>query len=248
MKTLKINNNHYQECDVVILSSKTQQFDNYLVLNKEQKLCVWNTSTMGSQKSLDIQHLYILSNDEIKEGDWFITQKGNLYRCNTRNSKTIYYVSNSGGMACKVEYCKKIIATTYEYLGCSNTSISHLFAQIPQSFIEHYIREYNKGNVISKVLVEVENDYEEPQGDYFRIKLSQNNEISILTEQKQETLEDFIKKHAITEQQLIDGYKQGLELSIEKLEMFSREEIITDIEKAIIEGLDLGQYRDSWIQ
>jgi hypothetical protein len=67
--------------------------------------------------------------------------------------------------------------------------------QIPQSFIEHFISEYNKGNVISKVLVEVKETYNiryyTPAGGIecaekynikYKFKLNKNNEISILTE------------------------------------------------------------------
>jgi hypothetical protein len=58
------------------------------------------------------QHIYITADLEIKEGEWLITTGGYLHRCHTKNSKTIYYVTNSGGIAIGAEYCKKIILTT----------------------------------------------------------------------------------------------------------------------------------------
>lgn len=50
-------------------------------------------------------------------------------------------------------------------------------------------------------------------------------------ESKQETVQKFIEQHSITEQQLIDGYKQGLELIFEKASKITKQE--TTLEEAI---------------
>jgi hypothetical protein len=52
-----------------ILPTDKPSFGKYLVLNKEGILCIWNTNTMGSQKTLPTQHIYITSDEPFKKGD-----------------------------------------------------------------------------------------------------------------------------------------------------------------------------------
>ena len=42
------------------------------MFNKENTLCFWDTELIGSQKTLNPQHIYITDDSEIKEGDWCI--------------------------------------------------------------------------------------------------------------------------------------------------------------------------------
>ena len=105
------------------------------------------------------QHLYIISDDEIKEGDWYLTPKNTLCKCIKKDNKYVY--SLEGGSSTD---CKKIIAST----DTSLTWIEHDDSvpypkgtqyRLPQpslQFIEKYIEEYNKGNMITDVLVEYE--------------------------------------------------------------------------------------------
>lgn len=103
---------------------------------------------------LSPQHLYILSDDEIKEGDWCIELGFNRIFQVEKESLTKDYIKN----------CKKIIATTNTSLGLSDVGKAGYFIdefhpilpQPSQSFIEKYVTEYNKGNVITDVLVEYE--------------------------------------------------------------------------------------------
>ena len=91
---------------------------------------------------LSPQHLYILSDDEIKEGDWYydeiigISQKASDLRPELKLPR------------------KKIIATTDTSLTILSTNSGRYVYQLPQSFIEKYVTEYNKGNIITDVLVE----------------------------------------------------------------------------------------------
>ena len=91
-----------------------------------------------------LQHLYIISDDEIKEGDWFIDLKDN----------TIWQNKAKENMRKSIfPECKKIISTTDSSL--SQTSR----AEIPQpskQFIQKYIEEYNKGRQIIDIIVEYE--------------------------------------------------------------------------------------------
>jgi hypothetical protein len=197
MKTIQINNKHYQECDVVMLST-----------DKSSK--IWRDAITGEFKTIPYldkrnlnQNLYILSNEEIKEDDW--GYKVNFDKSVDKNQIWKFHTKPTN----KQDW-KKIIVTTDSSLKVKTKLTTHIsikfLPQIPQQFIEHFINEYNKGNVISKVLVEVDmiakyerilNEDNEPSDKFCPdIDVNKNNEISILTEQKQETLEEAAKKYA----------------------------------------------------
>lgn len=96
----------------------------------------------GEQK-----HLYIISDEEIKEGDWGIGHAKGINGIGTG-----YYVfkhdnSNIAKVNALAEGSKKIIATTDKSLGLASPSTS---------FIEKFVEEYNKDNVITDVMVEYE--------------------------------------------------------------------------------------------
>lgn len=124
------------------------------------------------------QHLYILSDEEIKKGDWFYDTRDKIIS-NSSLSQTLF--------------SKKIIATTDTSLSIITkislkvNNIIHScdrydkLPQIPQQFIEKYIEEYNKGNAIKEVLVKYE---EEPTDDgnsikYIELLINPNNTINI---------------------------------------------------------------------
>ena len=98
------------------------------------------------------QHLYIISDDEIKEGDYYIIDD-------------IPELLKNNGLKFIDDYCKKVIATTDTslYIHQKETiSLPERVFYLPQpskQFIEKYIEEYNKGNIITDVLVEYENIY-----------------------------------------------------------------------------------------
>lgn len=103
-------------------------------------------------------HLYITSDEEIKEDDWAIEFKNN-------KPINVLQIKGSDFQRCihNYEKLKKIIATTDKSLqikynsayftGYTRVGYKSL-AQPSQSFIEVFIKEYNKGNVITKVMVE----------------------------------------------------------------------------------------------
>jgi len=124
-------------------------------------------------------HLYILSDEEIKEGDWFMDitpmNYGKIYQ-SVGFSKSKGYEhwikSTIGVIKEPIIQCKKIIATRDTslkilcnkcegagwMLECKNCNGEGLIS-LPQpstSFIQKYIEEYNKGNVITDVMVEYE--------------------------------------------------------------------------------------------
>ena len=114
-----------------------------------------------------LQNLYIISDDEIKEGDWvYDDYKKCLLQAIDKANTTFFNMS--------LHKYKKIIATTdtsldkYIWKQTNKKSKPYnvqqniettkkVFISLPQpsqQFIEKYIEEYNRGNIISDVLVE----------------------------------------------------------------------------------------------
>ena len=90
-------------------------------------------------------HLYVLSNDKIKESDYCYSYKTN------KIVKSTCDVSREANK--NIGFWKKVIATTDKSLSQTNRT------EIPQpseQFIQKYIEEYNRGNIITDVLVEYE--------------------------------------------------------------------------------------------
>lgn len=107
-------------------------------------------NTLGYDSHFTNQHLYFLSNEEIKEGDW-------MY--NPEREPSILQCVGKGSL----RGWKKIIATTDKSLSFTwrdNKNDLHIYhlPQPSQSFIEKFVEEYNKGNQITEVMVE----YNEP--------------------------------------------------------------------------------------
>lgn len=94
------------------------------------------------------QHLYILSDDEIKEGDWVLGGTNTIVQC--------MYPENVVDRD-----VKKIIATT-DVLGFVDKDLSKSMGgkverrlpQPSQGFIQKYIDAYNNGKPIEKVIVD----------------------------------------------------------------------------------------------
>jgi len=120
-------------------------------------------------------HLYLLSDDEIKEGDWYY---------NSRLKQIFQAIRNSGYSKKTDDY--KIIATTdtslIENIEMIGTGSTYLFKlpQPSQQFIEKYIESYNAGQVINDVLVEYSYNNPEPNRNILCLKVnSKDNTITI---------------------------------------------------------------------
>ena len=135
-------------------------------------------NTFGYDSHFTNQNLCILSDEEIKEGDWF-------YDLDTKYIKIKQSWENS-----HLEFNgKKIIATTDRSLGlvvdqngCSMPAYSKFLPQPSQSFIDKFVEEYNKGNVITEVMVEYESigAYANPKYDSdYQLKMNSDNTINI---------------------------------------------------------------------
>jgi hypothetical protein len=112
------------------------------------------------------QHLYIISGDEIKEGDWCINTNENiLCKCVNTNDKGLFEHTIGRGHQIHITYCKKIIATTDKSLGFKEATEDYevgssgfikiqqngALPQIPESFIQAYIKAYNEEKPITEV-------------------------------------------------------------------------------------------------
>ena len=153
------------------------------------------------------QHLYILIDENIKEGEWYLVELFNI-----EGVSTGFYIEKcitiDGVWVNKLEIdktrhinnCKKIIATTnpelkitpYEWKVEDENNIRTILPQIPQSFIKDFVKANSKG--YDEILVEVEKyNYQHinhnPDGVSVKsstsewrekLKLSSNNEINII--------------------------------------------------------------------
>jgi hypothetical protein len=167
--------NNFKEHDVVMIAidkaSTISKFQN------KDKLEYSDYLNMGDYVvNRQAQHLYIISDDEIKVGEWGMVNTGLLL--------TPLLATKENILKLKDYSFKKIIATTDNSLTFNNLIRLDVkrkieTPQIPQSFIEHYIAEYNKSNVITKVMVEYfvthETGYDKP----LCIKLNPDNTINI---------------------------------------------------------------------
>ena len=113
------------------------------------------------------QHLYIISDDEIKLFDQIYNNKENIVEKITSKTQLIFVLEENK----ENQTFKKIIATTDTSLkitispylfseGGACQSRDFLLPQPSQQFIQKFVEEYNKGNVITDVLVEYENKFD----------------------------------------------------------------------------------------
>lgn len=163
------------------------------------------------------QHLYIISDDKIEEGDWFIV-----------NRKIHKYDGSELPEILKVGY-RKIIATTDTSLKITKSSTGYtetrsrtfyseeLLPQPSQQFIEKYIEEYNKGNIITDVLVEYTH-YDE-FGNYISGDIVRNNDIlKLKINSKDNTITIKKLKYSWTREEvinLIKSFEKDIENSMD---------------------------------
>ena len=86
------------------------------------------------------QHLYFLSDDEIKEGDW----------CYDEYNKVVFQNNSSGTPGAS----KKIIATTDRLEIPYQFDKWSIIPQPSEGFIQKFVDSYNSGNPITEVMVE----------------------------------------------------------------------------------------------
>ena len=151
-------------------------------------------------------HLYVLSNDEIKLFDWVYNNKENIVEQITSKTQLIFVLEENK----ENQTFKKIIATTDKSLEISNNldynqllpnrkDFRFYLPQPSQQFIQKYIEEYNKGNIITDVLIEYELISNE---EYFGNTVNPDNDVPYFDEK----LKINPKDNTITIKKVKDSY------------------------------------------
>lgn len=237
-KLKEINGKYYQECEVILLPTQSKS---NISMDAYGRMYFGNYP----ENTPFNQHLYITSNEEIKEGDWFMNRQYMI-----EEGKEEYAIWRCGDITPNSNP-KKIIATTDTSLTIIDyTDCEYPLPQPSKEFIKAYIKAYNEGKPITKVLVEYIYPntinfgnciYKEINGDGSYYELI-NGEV-----EKTKSLNELINLNAEINFRL--KVNSSNEITIKKVkDSWTREEVIIDIEKAMIQGLDLGQYRDKWIE
>lgn len=173
----------FKSCGVVMLPTEEEaQYGNLVLRKDSNKLIKRDFSYYGKERQehpydyikdsvwYKTQHLYITSDEEIKKGDWFLTDNRNndienrglpkweLKQCTSIFNKWIG-ANNTEDEGYNPEWSRKILATTDKLINPLDRKLQKdwYLPQISQPFIPHYISEYNKGNKIEKVEVEYQN-------------------------------------------------------------------------------------------
>ena len=138
----------FKKTKVVMLSTNEKAKFNDLVIHPIGGLLV----QFKFQNCTEVaQHLYFLSDEEIKEGDWGISKLNEIVQFKKNYESTLYKKI----IATTDKSLSKTIKSSYVQFGdnVEETRIEFL-PQPSQSFIEKFVDEYNKGNVITEVMVE----------------------------------------------------------------------------------------------
>lgn len=159
----------FKRTQVVMLPTETESKIHLFTANKPGLyLYPQNKSVIPENPNCKNQHLYIISDDDIKEGDYTyhpILGLGKIKLIdNVECFVTIKKHDKDGSVITPwknnlKDKLKKIIATTDNSLIIKVESPKGIWwdtslSQPSQQFITKYIEEYNKGNVITDVLVE----------------------------------------------------------------------------------------------
>lgn len=196
MNNLKeINGKFYKECELVMLATDKKIISSgiyeYSQISSGCEQMGWDSElrfTNSKRKMGDFggfikeeQHLYILSNEKINKGDWWYNHiTGDIGQSNYKQIP--------------IEWGKtsKIIATTdtslyqiVDILDYSATKAEILLPKLSVEFIKEYIKSYNEGKKINKVLVEYYDSLSNNEDEFgnlipdIYLKLNSSNEIMI---------------------------------------------------------------------
>lgn len=199
----------YKKCKVVIIATYKEsrlflKTGNQLEYNEHHP--IYGINHYGWK----YQNLYILSDDKIKENDWYYTKSkvhkhlGHLPLDKTNHDgdkvfKIIAITDSSLNLYCNHCGAIKELATGI-CVKCDRFSTNSI-SSISQSFIKQYVSEYNKGNKIEEVMVEYEfekpfitvNDDEERVENYpISPILNPDNTISIKATKTSWTREEVV--------------------------------------------------------
>lgn len=202
---------------VMVASKEEAKLNSIIKRESDNRLATVNVLTVDDpNKHLHTtQHLYILSDDEIKEGDWCIGQsnlekkifKAEIVDQNIFNKEHGYFGKFQ---------TRKIIGTTDKSLrykddenGNTKLPLDFNIPQLSELFIKIYIAEYNKGNIIKEIDLEMIFSHYTPESEQqyiqdlrenpsdlvsvYKPKFREDNTVIIdLVEEKKYTKEDIL--------------------------------------------------------
>ena len=205
---------------VVMLSTNEKAKIGDIVMSKFDDIHIL-TKNDGKEyaKTVTSQHLYILSDEEIKEGDWFVGfadgsikpgdwfvgfADGSIKPFVKQADESTVEINNWQLNKKGYSSNKKIIATTdrslkvfiHTTMAIDMDDCYESLPQPSQSFIEKFVDEYNKGNVITEVMVEYESigAYANPKynSDY-QLKINSDNTINIINSKERWSREEVVE-------------------------------------------------------
>jgi hypothetical protein len=214
---------------VVMLSTNEKAKIGDIVMSKFDDIHIL-TKNDGKEyaKTVTSQHLYILSDEEIKEGDWFVgfadgSIKPFVMKADESTVEINNWQLNKKGYSSN----KKIIATTdrslkvfiHTTMAIDMDDCYESLPQPSQSFIEKFVEEYNKGNVITEVMVEYESigAYANPKynSDY-QLKINSDNTINIINSKERWSREEVVELLYKHTEYMLSGKKDTLDKWIEE--------------------------------
>jgi hypothetical protein len=196
--------------NIHILPTDKPNFGRYLVFNKENTLCIWDTELIGGQKTLTPHHIYITSDEQPKHNDYYTTDGKEIYYCNTLNPT-------------RNNHYKKVILTTDPDL------IADGVQAIDDEFLEWFVKNPSCESVeVDIVVVYDDNNY--GSGVVFHSNKKFEYKIIIPQEEpKQETLEEAAANLADPNLCKTDNWIAGAKWQAER--MYSEEEVEIIIQK-----------------
>ena len=168
----------FKKAKVVMLSTnETSKIGNLATYQGRSLAKVIKEGVKPINTIVQFWNLYIISDDKITSKKllntndyYYIRNHYNEWYIGKFNGVSFDFINNDGNFDSNLFVCKKIIATT-------NASLD--LPQPSKQFIEKYIEEYNKGNVITDVLVEYELISNE---EYFGNTVNPDNDVPYFDE------------------------------------------------------------------
>lgn len=139
---------------VVMLNSENVPKKGDIIKLSHSGSLVVNHLNFHQESENVVQHLYFLSDKTPKWGDW-VLHNNSIYR--VTNYKGLYLtLEGLEHIDVKTDLCEKIIAST-DNIFISDSGLGGAYPTLPrpsQGFINKFVSEYNKGNIIEWVNVE----------------------------------------------------------------------------------------------
>lgn len=203
----------WKKAKIILLDGNTES--NITMVNKVSKQLIFHEEKVSNNHN--VQHLYIISDEEIKKSDW----------CFDKNITNPIQIDSSYPKEFLKECCKKIIATTDELIinkyddrfkevSINRKSLNTYLPRPSQSFLELFVSEYDKGNIITEVMVEYEPAMKLHKGEISDESYPKDNTINIKKVKdsfSREEVKTILYKHF---EDILKGNKQTLEEWIEE--------------------------------